>query len=86
MVHQHKVLVVDDEPDLVELITYNLRNDGFGTDSAQDGESALAKLRAEEFDLLILDLMLPGIQGMELCKLLREDERTSSLPIIMLRL
>lgn len=79
-----KVLVVDDEADLVELVSYNLKKEGFDIDSAFDGEEALAKLKKVNYDLLILDLMLPGIQGMELCKILRNNPATARLPVIML--
>ncbi len=79
-----RALVVDDEPDLVELVTYNLKKEGFSVDSVSDGEAALAKVRKDLYDLLILDLMLPGIQGMELCRILRNDPKTARLPIIML--
>ncbi len=78
-----KILVVDDEPDLVELISYNLKKEGFEVSSAPDGEEALNKIRKEAFGLVILDLMLPGIQGMELCRILRKDPKTEGLPIIM---
>jgi len=78
------ILVVDDEADLVELVSYNLKKDGFVVDSASDGETALTKIRKGKYGLLILDLMLPGIQGMELCRILRNDPKTSGLPIIML--
>jgi phosphate regulon transcriptional regulator PhoB len=78
------ILVVDDEADLVELVSYNLKKEGFRIDSASDGESALAKIRKDKYDLLILDLLLPGIQGMELCRIVRNDPKTASLPIIML--
>jgi phosphate regulon transcriptional regulator PhoB len=79
-----KILVVDDEPDIVELVSYNLKKEKFEISSASDGEEALAKIRKEKFDFLILDLMLPGIQGMELCRILRSDPRTKNLPVIML--
>ncbi|HAM51302.1 MAG TPA: DNA-binding response regulator [Nitrospiraceae bacterium] len=79
-----KILVVDDEPDIVELASYNLTKEGFDVSSALDGEEALHKIRAGNFDLVILDLMLPGIQGMEICRLLRNDPRTQNLPVIML--
>ena len=78
------ILVIDDEADLVELVLYNLRKEGFSVDSASDGESALKKVRKGTYDLLILDLMLPGIQGTDLCRILRNDPKTSSVPIIML--
>jgi phosphate regulon transcriptional regulator PhoB len=78
-----KILVVDDEPDLVELIAYNLKKEGFDVSSAADGEKALHMIRERGYDLVILDLMLPGIQGMELCRILRNDPKTEGLPIIM---
>jgi phosphate regulon transcriptional regulator PhoB len=78
------MLVVDDEPDIIELVSYNLKKEGFDVSSASDGEEALAKIRKGDFDLLILDLMLPGIQGMELCRILRNDPKTAHIPIIML--
>src|SRR4030043_1083568 len=78
------ILVVDDEGDIVELVSYNLKKEGFSVDSALNGETALGKIRKGKYDLLILDLMLPGIQGMELCRILRNDPKTSVLPIIML--
>lgn len=79
-----KILVVDDEPDIVELVTYNLKKEGFEVTSATDGEEALTKIRKGEFNLIVLDLMLPGIQGMELCRIIRNDPGTENLPIIML--
>ncbi len=78
------ILVVDDEVDLVELVSYNLKKEGFLVGSASDGETALTKIRKGKYDLAILDLMLPGIQGMELCRILRNDSKTAGLPIIML--
>lgn len=78
------ILVIDDEADLVELVIYNLKKEGFSVDSASDGETALKKVRKGTYDLLILDLMLPGIQGTELCRILRNDPKTSGIPIIML--
>jgi phosphate regulon transcriptional regulator PhoB len=78
------ILVVDDEADLVELVSYNLKKDGFSVDSAADGESALKKIKKCKYDLLILDLMLPGVQGIELCRIVRNDPKKSDLPIIML--
>ena len=59
-----KILIVDDEPDLVELISYNLKKEGFDVSSAPDGDTALARIKKHDIDFLILDLMLPGIQGM----------------------
>lgn len=79
-----RILVVDDEQDILELIGYNLRKEGFVVDTAEDGSEALRKIRDNGFDLVILDLMLPGIPGTELCRAVRNDEKTSRLPIIML--
>jgi len=79
-----KVLVVDDEADLVELLSYNLKKEGFFADPAYNGEEALKKLKSEKYDLIILDLMLPGLQGIELCRIIRNDPKNASLPIIML--
>ncbi len=79
-----RILIVDDEADIVDLVSYNLSKEGFDVTSASDGEEALSKLRKGKYDLIILDLMLPGIQGMDLCRILRSDSRTERLPIIML--
>ena len=78
------ILVVDDEKDILELVSYNLQKEGFHIQTSQNGEDALEKIRSDRFDLLILDLMLPGMQGMELCKVLKSDNETASIPIIML--
>ena len=78
------ILVVDDEKDILELVSYNLQKEGFHIQTSKNGEDALEKIRSDRFDLLILDLMLPGIQGMELCKVLKSDNETASIPIIML--
>ncbi len=78
------ILVVDDEPDLVSLVSYNLKKEGFTVSSAADGEKGLSKVRTGKFDLIILDLMLPGVNGLELCRMLRRDPKTERVPIIML--
>ncbi|OGW36567.1 MAG: DNA-binding response regulator [Nitrospirae bacterium RBG_13_39_12] len=78
------ILVIDDEADLVELVSYNLKKEGFRVDSASDGETALYKLRKNKYALVVLDLMLPGIQGIELCRILRNNPDTAGLPVIML--
>ena len=79
-----KILVVDDEKDIVDLISYNLEKEGFTVFKAYDGEEALKTVRERSIDLMILDLMLPGIQGMEVCKFIRKDPSNANLPIIML--
>ncbi len=78
-----KILVVDDEPDAQELIAFNLKNAGFEVLTAGDGENALQLARAHLPDLILLDLMLPEVDGLEVCKILRRDPATSALPIIM---
>lgn len=78
------ILVIDDEADIVELVAYNLKKEGFEVDTALDGEEGLEKVGAGNYDLIFLDLMLPGIQGIELCKIIRSNTETSRVPIIML--
>ena len=84
MTTKPKILVVDDEPDAVELIEFNLKANGYEVATAADGEEALQKARAILPSLIILDLMLPEVDGMEVCKILRRDQRTQNIPIIML--
>ena len=79
-----KILVVDDEPDAVDLIEFNLKNAGFEVLTAADGAAALKKARATLPDLIVLDLMLPEVDGLEVCKLLRRDAATAGIPILML--
>jgi len=80
----HIILVVDDEPDVLELIEFNLKGGGFKVVTAVDGETALMKARTLSPSLIILDVMLPEIDGMEVCKQLRRDPSTARIPIIML--
>src|SRR5688500_17239550 len=75
------ILLVDDEESVQKLLTYPLERDGFTVVHARDGEEALARFAAEEIDLVVLDLMLPRLDGLEVCKRLRAE---SSVPIIML--
>lgn len=79
-----KVLVVDDEPEAVELVEFNLKGAGYEVSTASDGAEALNKARRIQPNLVILDVMMPEIDGMEVCKLLRRDPATSGIPIIML--
>ncbi len=76
-----KILVVDDEPHIVELVKYNLAREGYAVLTAHDGSEAVAKTRQERPDLIILDIMLPYVDGLEVCRQIR---RESSVPIIML--
>ncbi|HXC99574.1 MAG TPA: response regulator transcription factor [Verrucomicrobiae bacterium] len=79
-----KILVVDDEPDAIELIKFNLKSAGYDVLTAVDGDEALKKARALLPDLIVLDLMLPEVDGLEVCKILRRDQRISATPILML--
>jgi DNA-binding response OmpR family regulator len=81
---QHKILVVDDETDVIDMLVINLRAAGFNVVAAEDGASALAKVRKESPSLIILDLMLPQMSGLEVCKTLKGDIATRHIPIIML--
>lgn len=79
-----KILVVDDEPDAVELVQFNLKGAGYDVVTAADGEEAIEKARTTFPNLIVLDLMLPEVDGLEVCKILRRDPRTAGIPIIML--
>jgi DNA-binding response OmpR family regulator len=78
-----KILVVDDEPEAVELIEFNLKQAGFDVVAAPDGAEALKKARATPPSLILLDLMLPEVDGLEVCKILRRDPATARIPIVM---
>ncbi len=79
-----KILIVDDEPETVELLQYNLDRAGYATLAAADGEEALKKTRSAQPALIVLDLTLPQLDGIEVCKILRRDATTAAIPIIML--
>ena len=83
MSKQKKILVVDDEPDALELLEYNLRQAGYIIMLAEDGRQALIKARNESPHLILLDLMLPEIDGLKVCKTLKQDKATCDIPIIM---
>ncbi|MDW7650768.1 MAG: response regulator transcription factor [Bacillota bacterium] len=78
------ILVVDDEESILELITFNLEKEGFRVSTAVDGQEALQKVAANKPDLIVLDWMLPGIDGLEVCRRIRKDPATSDIPVIML--
>jgi two-component system phosphate regulon response regulator PhoB len=77
------ILIIEDEKDLMDLMQFNLRQAGFETASARDGEEALALIRHRTPDLVLLDLMLPGVPGTELCRQLKSSPRTRNVPVIM---
>jgi DNA-binding response OmpR family regulator len=81
---QHKIMIVDDEPDVIDMLVINLRAAGFQVITVEDGAAALTKIRAEMPALIILDLMLPRMPGLEICKVLKSDAATRHIPVIML--
>ena len=79
-----KILVVEDEPDISKLVSYNLAQERFKVLTAEDGEQALKVIQREKPNLVVLDLMLPGLSGIEVCRILRDRPETAKLPILML--
>ena len=78
------ILAVDDEEDILELVNYNLRREGYQVVCSDSGEDALARARQIDFHLILLDLMLPGIDGLEVAKRLKKEPKTQNIPIIMI--
>ena len=76
-----KILVVDDEQSITDFVSFNLRKEGYFVDIADNGDKAVAKAKANDFDLVILDVMLPGIDGYEVCRRIRA---TSNVPVLFL--
>ena len=83
MAKEH-ILVIEDEEDILALIHYNLVKDGYRVSCAGTGEAGLQLARRERPDLILLDLMLPGIDGLEVCRALRKDEATLNIPVVMI--
>ena len=81
---RRKILVVDDNAGLLDLICFNLKKAGFATGTARDGVEALKKARTIAPDLILLDLMLPELDGFAVCEILRHDPATASIPVIMI--
>ena len=77
------ILVVEDDLDIRELISFNLQNEGHQVFEAKDGEAGIDKAREKLLDLILLDLMLPGIQGLDVCRIIKSDQETKETPIIM---
>jgi two-component system OmpR family response regulator/two-component system alkaline phosphatase synthesis response regulator PhoP len=78
------VLVVEDEPNIRELVCLHLRHEGYTCEGVADGQAALARVEAEPFDLLVLDVMIPGLDGLSLCRAVRNGRRNPDVPILML--
>jgi len=83
-VDKAKILVVDDEEDILELVRYNLEKEGYEAECVTTGEEAIAQARSGLPNLIILDLMLPGVDGLDVCRTLKNDAETSHIPIVML--
>ena len=81
---KRKILVIEDDDDIVELLTYHLVREGFLVFTATSGENGLEAAKRNPPQLILLDLMLPGIDGLEVCRLLRANDRTAAIPIVML--
>lgn len=81
---KERILVVDDEEDLLELVRYNLSKEGYRVTCVSTGEAAMREARNNPPDLIVLDLLLPSVDGLEVCKLLKNDARTKHVPIVML--
>ena len=81
---KQKILAVEDDKNISRLIVYNLEKAGFNCTAAMSGEEALAAVDKEEFDLIILDLMLPKIDGLEVCRILKQDKESQKIPVVML--
>jgi two-component system, OmpR family, alkaline phosphatase synthesis response regulator PhoP len=79
-----RVFIIEDDRDIIELVRYNLANEGFQVSAAHDGATGLARLKKTTPDLLLLDLMLPKLSGLEICREIRRDESLNRLPILML--
>src|SRR3954469_26030584 len=82
--HKGTILIIDDEKDLIELVRYNLDKEGYDVISAGDGQTGLEIAQRHKLDLIVLDLMMPGMDGLEVCRRLRADARTGRIPLIML--
>jgi DNA-binding response OmpR family regulator len=81
---QHRILVVDDEPDLLMLLEEHLSQEGFQVLTASAGMQAISKARAEQPDLILLDVMMPGVSGFDVCNILQDFPETAEIPIIFL--
>ena len=78
------ILIVEDEKDIVKMLDYNLKKEGYKTLVANDGEDALDMANTKLPDFILLDLMLPGVDGLEICKELKSERKTAAIPVIML--
>lgn len=77
------ILAIEDEPDVLEVMQYNLEQEGFKVLSCEDGDEGLARVREDPPDLVLLDLMLPGMDGVEVCRRIKSEKETENVPVIM---
>lgn len=78
-----RILIVDDEPDIIMIAKNILEKTGYETDEARDGEECLKKLKKEKFDLILLDVMMPGDNGWEVCRKIKADKKTRDIPVVL---
>ena len=79
----NSILIIEDDKDISELIKYNLKKEGYQAAAIFDGDKALEEIKSHPYDLILLDLMLPGLDGLELCKIIKGNRETAEIPIIM---
>ncbi|MCA1801143.1 MAG: response regulator transcription factor [Rhodothermaceae bacterium] len=82
--NKQTILVVDDEQDLLDLIEYNLKKEGFGVLTSDSGEKGIEIARRQKPDLILLDIMMPGMDGIEVCRLIKSDPATQAIPVVFL--
>ena len=82
--NKKSILIIEDEPDILQILKFNLKNEGYKVYESINGEKGLKKAQKKLPDIILLDLMLPGIHGLDVCKILKNNSTTSSIPIIML--
>ena len=82
--NKDKILVVEDEQDIRDLLVFNLQKNDFNVKSVDSGDKAISLIRSDKFNLILLDLMMPGIDGFDLTRIIKSDSKTSNIPIIML--
>ncbi|MCK5251086.1 MAG: response regulator, partial [Spirochaetaceae bacterium] len=81
---RESICVVEDDKDIAELVAFNLKREGYGVTIISSGEEAIERITKKTPNLVLLDLMLPGVDGLEVCRRLKRDERTRIIPIVML--
>jgi two-component system alkaline phosphatase synthesis response regulator PhoP len=84
MIYKPRILVVDDEADVREVVQLNLMREGFDVATAPEGETALEQLRQGSFDAAVVDVMMPGMDGLALCRAIRQEPRLRNLPVLIL--